>query len=654
MTHFTAAGSSYDNLLYPANIMQTASEHLVCPDKLKQKYSKSPNKYFRYLSEKKQKYAKIFAQARVDYANILHFYTINNAGLLISKENPTHQPSYPLTPFLLMKVIRKANLLLLNAGYAQTFLLKNISEDRILCCIRNHNILSVFDLQKSKLPDEKNPNFLGASLYCNVQKTYILSMAVFAALKISLNLIGKRDMIDASIKLLDIHSPFYVAGIQPVPLLTGNFVGGTGFSIDKLYTGGSLAHALNSGLLNPFEINPVVLLRSAYILFYALYTIHSRGKIHGDINNDNLLVEFDKINDYKVLDIAFSDFGGTILNSESINITPNRENYFRTAYSQGGYTKTDLLYAQNHSDIADEFLFESWMFFSQKRDVFALAICMWNLFYGASPYLLHPQGYADTDVLIGYQQDRMGEPVKQILMQALHENPVARPEIEKIISVITEEINFLNRSDFLRNLAGRLLVSPEQLREKHCEGEDSFKDYIKDKILKYGLILSQAKDDYAEICRLFYVSKTGTLISTQYPGHRPDYPITPLLLMKAVRKANMKLRKISTSHSRTFKLKKVLPLGEILCKRKDDILSLCIFEKFYPYPYSPNFLAEDGHTVTQKAFFLSQARFATLKIGKTEAALQIIFQEHQELTASSFPKPVGGLIYNKKLGFLIL
>ncbi len=464
MANPATGASGFSTGVFITDIEAFGHRLLICPNKLTTKIFQ--NTADAYLESQRNKYGSIIEQARSDYNKIRSLYKKCNSTLLISLKESNECPEYHLTEHLLQKIIKKANVVLSRSYHpsgAEIFILKDMPSI-FFGCMRKKNTLFIFTFTKLAVSQE-DPNFLGRGNYITVQKTYCISSAALAALKISICPEG-NIMIQKDIKILKhIYSnrefrnilSLKESGIQEFPLLkttitVKNLNNNNFLTIDLIITkycnGGNLITALKTWF-KPDQVNKLQLLYSAIRLIKAVKVLHDSGIIHGDIKPDNLLLIYRLINGEKVFkSIKLSDFGGSKNLSEEPLIDP--QNCFSTLCSVGYFTKFDhetaLIFASDYINCTTSYkkeeLRQRWIDLNKKRDLFGLATSLWVLFYNQMPCDIGEK-YANPEIIYKPLKDIMGEEIKYILVDALSENSLERPSPERMLQVFEREVETL-------------------------------------------------------------------------------------------------------------------------------------------------------------------------------------------------------------------
>ncbi len=459
--------SNFHHTLLDTYIRTVADNLMVYPDQVREKVYAGPYAEFTFIRKQQDKYGSIIDQAKFDYETIRSLYK-NVSGLLISKKNPNDPPAYDLSKYLLMKIIKKANVTLVQSNVLTCVSIFNIKKIPSVTfgCLRKDTGLIIFDLFNLK-SSSGDINFLGSGTSTTVQKIYIFSLARFAALKISLSNPGNEDIFRTDKRLQQIHlGNSKNICIESRPLLKIKFsindmIKGLVYRdalITELCAGGDLCTAIENWLI-PLNVNPALLIRLGIELIKAVAFLHGLWIIHGDIKPGNCLLTFRLQGGEKVPEkILLSDLGGSKRAGEDMMM--NSDMPFCTTFTYLYFTKFDweqaqaliVAYLTEKDAELKEKLSESWILINVKRDIFALAATLWVLFYGVEPFKLGSAYYPETDYLHLPTNDHMGNEIRDILIAALDENSWQRPSLFEILAVFEEQQVVLQKQKKFFNL----------------------------------------------------------------------------------------------------------------------------------------------------------------------------------------------------------
>ncbi len=430
MTYFTNDRVSYHNNFFyytPIHcpVENLGHELLVGPEIISEQIKQ--NTLHGYVEKRRNKYGPILNRSKADYTCIRSSYI--GLSNLISAENPHEKPSLPLTENFLKKIVTKANHALRFAGknWVKQFSLKEMPVNIYFICMRHNNQLFIFEsalsYSSTKKSHLKNPHIA-------IQKTYCLSRGCFAEVTVALTETGNK-MIQNHVNLLK-HiqrvSPYIK--LQSVPMIAAE-CGDYNLTVTELYNGGNLLDFMNNDLLNLYRENTTLLLETILELLQTLRVLHDECKIiHGDIHPKNYRIQINE--NLKTFQLFLGNFAGSKYVGEEPAI--GLDHHFDTAHTPGYYTETDRTSAIELFTLNIRHI---WVLSGEKRDIFALASCIWQLLYGVEPYAL-ANGYPDTRAINEPSVPNPPDPeIKEILMRALSENPIKRPAISEIEHVIS-------------------------------------------------------------------------------------------------------------------------------------------------------------------------------------------------------------------------
>lgn len=175
----------------------------------------------------------------------------------------------------------------------------------------------------------------------------------------------------------------------------------------------------------------------------------------------------------------------------------------------------------------------------------------------------------------------------------------------------------------INDLSSRYLIPHKKLIEKNREGAKILNTYLKKKEKKYGKILKQAGIDYNKIMENYTCDESSTdtnlLVPRTDSGHAIE-GLTKGLLMKIVRKSNLKLHKNSHKSQLGTSLElKSSPHWNILADRVDQTLQIIKWcGKIELEETSSAFLGKGCFAYAHKVENIANAYFATLKIAYSE------------------------------------
>lgn len=471
------------------------AEKLLVPiEKLREKEGMGTVQLVEYVRKKSVKYGAILEQAKVDYAQISAKYVEQQVQekerLLLPKADIVDGIAAPgLNQKMLMKVIRKANLALSKTKNGDTGAVAEIKTGPG----NNHkwHILAartVEGLQVVQWSGEihllpKDPNYLGKGSYGTVQKAHDIANATIVALKLAMNredyisnkinpsyaneLADKAriDVLNEAKKITQVNGKTQKPGLQKRPIASIQIAASPKNISLCGYWGGyynmrSLDDAINELKFMKKSFNSHQRLTMALPLFQGLKVLETATNdssgpgpiVHGDIKPANIVIH--ERND-GICELGLADFGDAKDLRKELPLSKRlRSKPFGTTTTPGYFTKSDK---QCLSQAATQ---KDWEKYQMKRDLFALASSVWELLIDRMAYhwadFDNPNDNWETNDMTAktnHGLDRndvrtfktmYGEPLANLFMKALDENPDNRPSVDEMVAGIEEALQILN------------------------------------------------------------------------------------------------------------------------------------------------------------------------------------------------------------------
>lgn len=429
------AGPS-DYTIVDEYISELSHQILVSEEKLREKLEEGHDVFFDYIDRKYRKYGTVLHQARKDFDQIFSRYSEIFAGNELSQRESNTRVARGLTKQLLMKIVRQSNLFLgKKKCIAYSINTKSLRNKRwkILAERNKEGDLQIIRWSGKTVLASDHPNFIGKGGFGSVQKVTNLSKARVDVLKSPYRKDRESrkqandDINNEYKKLRELYRLHGVKlkGIQTKPSGLFHIHSRDGDDVailEPYYNKKNLNHIIEK--CNP---SPRLRLKIALDLLYGLRTLHKSGMVHGDIKPGNCFAREDGNGSF----IELADFGGARYFHE---LSWFDGMYMGTVVTPGYYTKTDqnrLLRAYERYDS------RQWKRYLVKRDIYAVAKTIWALLTDTLPKDQRTDSRGRPRN-VGVINDNYDDSIADILLQALAEDPVHRPEVHQMINVMQQ------------------------------------------------------------------------------------------------------------------------------------------------------------------------------------------------------------------------
>ncbi|MEM1281997.1 MAG: protein kinase, partial [Chlamydiota bacterium] len=378
--------------------------------------------------------------------------------------------------------------------------------------IAKSNGSNIFDsdpqifLWQGKVVEKESPDFLGNGSFGVAQKVYDLTNETFKAIKIANSVLFPDQAAQELKREYETMNSINGENIQKTPELYIN---------DLLPDKPGMIQDLYSGDLSQFDYQKLTTKQQLPLLvqvFGGVSRFH-QSHIHGDIKAKNIFV-LDPQDEYSSHKAFIADLGG------ARKISDFDENFFAnkfhlgTTFTPGYYTNDD------HTKLGEAFRSKNrneWIHLQKKRDIFAGVLTACHLLTGIEYWYCSEETFPKTIKDIEQSlKPLINQTTINILVRALNEDPLKRPEISEIIDALQKEENAPPMDD-LKDLFKPTSYETPEFSRPFITGEADVESSL-------PLQLIFPSENQLNLSFLFSLTNEKT------PSEFPDFPISNLEL----------------------------------------------------------------------------------------------------------------------------